>query len=81
MTTVTLDIPNQENKYREILNYFVVNYNITELEQIKDDIDFSKNLYKEYQNDKEGQKDSLIVNTDWKNKEEVLWEIKNKLWN
>jgi len=51
MTTITLDIPNQKSKYKEILSYFVVNYNITELEQIKNDIDLSKKLYSEYQND------------------------------
>jgi len=81
MTTITLDIPNQKSKYKEILSYFVVNYNITELEQIKNDIDLSKKLYSEYQNDLDWQKDVWIINTNWKNREEVLWEIKNKLWN
>jgi len=82
MTTLTLQIPKGSiNKYKEILNYFVVNYKITELEQIKNDIEFSRQLYKEYKNDINWQKDVWVINTEWKNKKEILSDLNTILWN
>ena len=54
MTTLTLDIPDvKKTKYKEILNYFIVNYDIVELEQIKNDIEFTRKMYNDYNEDKE----------------------------
>jgi hypothetical protein len=54
MTTLTLEIPQKSaSKYKEIFNYFIVNYDITELEQIKDDNSISKKLYIDYNSDVE----------------------------
>jgi len=82
MTKLTLEIPNKSaNKYKEIFNYFIVNYDIKELEQIKDEVDISKKLFVDYNSDIEWQKDIWVINSDWKNKKEILSELNNTLWN
>lgn len=82
MTTLTLEIPEKSaSKYKEIFNYFIVNYDITELEQIKEKTDISKKLYIDYNSDIEWQKDIWNINTSWKNKKEILSELNNTLWN
>ena len=68
MTTLTLEIPSvKKTKYKEILNYFVVNYDIVELEQIKNDIEFSKKMFIDYNEDTDWQKDIWVIQTSWKN--------------
>lgn len=82
MTTLTLEIPEvKKTRYQKILNYFVVNYDIVELEQIKNDIEFSRKMYIEYSNDTEWQRDIWEINTNWKNDKEILSELNDKLWN
>jgi len=82
MTTLTLQIPKESaNKYKEILNYFVINYKITELEQIKNDIEFSKQLYNDYKMDINWQKNIGVIKTKWKSKKELLSNLNNTLWN
>lgn len=82
MTTLTLNVPDTSiKKYKEIFNYFIVNYDIKELGEIKNDIEMSKKLYKDYNDDFEWQKDIWIINTDLKNKREILSELDDTLWN
>ena len=82
MTTLTIEIPSvKKTKYKEILNYFVVNYDIVELEQIKNDIEFSKKMYNDYNEDIDWQKSIWIIQTNWKDNKEILSELNDKLWN
>jgi hypothetical protein len=48
---------------------------------LENDNDLSTKLYIDYKNDLEWQKDDWVINTFWKKEEEILSEIKNKLWN
>ncbi len=79
METITLQLPNI--KYKEILSYFIINYEVKELEQIKNNIELSKKLYFDYQNDFTWQEDIWVLETSWKNKNEILYDLKNILWN
>jgi len=82
MTTLTLNIPSSKStKYKEIFNYFIVNYDIVELEKIKNDIELSKKMYIEYKSDIKWQEDIWKINTNWKNNEEILFDLNNTLWN
>jgi len=82
MATITLNIPNNRvSKYEEVLNFFIMNYDINELEKIKNQNYFSKKMYEDYKNDIEWQKNIWKIQTIWKNKKELLSELNNTLWN
>jgi hypothetical protein len=48
---------------------------------MKEDYNFSTNLYLDYKNDIEWQKDSYLLDTKWKKDEEILSELNTNLWN
>jgi hypothetical protein len=52
MTTITFEIPEKKSsEYKQILTSFIRDYKLSDLKQMKEDYNFSTNLYLDYKND------------------------------